>query len=110
MTQLNYFFIKKIMPAKLPAIPPYHSKYNPVERVWGVLEKHWNGTLLSSVSKIIGFAKSMTYNGISPTVKHVNKVYPTGVKLTKLEMKDVEKKIVRRAGLEKWSVNIPYLG
>jgi len=26
--------------------PPYHSKYNPIERVWGVLEKHWNGALL----------------------------------------------------------------
>jgi hypothetical protein len=26
--------------------PPYHSKYNPIERVWGVLEKHWNGNLL----------------------------------------------------------------
>ncbi len=26
--------------------PPYHSKYNPIVRVWGVLEQHWNGTLL----------------------------------------------------------------
>ena len=26
--------------------PPYHSKYNPIERVWGVLEQHWNGSLL----------------------------------------------------------------
>ncbi|MEP7288685.1 MAG: hypothetical protein ABI947_23275 [Chloroflexota bacterium] len=22
---------------------PYHSTYNPIERVWGVLEQHWNG-------------------------------------------------------------------
>jgi transposase len=22
---------------------PYHSKYNPIERVWGVLEHHWTG-------------------------------------------------------------------
>src|SRR5258708_12760052 len=28
--------------------PPYHSKYNPIERVWGVLEQHWNGSLLDS--------------------------------------------------------------
>jgi hypothetical protein len=24
--------------------PPYHSKYNPIERCWGILEQHWNGT------------------------------------------------------------------
>ena len=23
--------------------PPYHSKYNAVERCWGILGKHWNG-------------------------------------------------------------------
>ena len=22
--------------------PPYHSKYHPVERCWGILEQHWN--------------------------------------------------------------------
>lgn len=26
--------------------PPYHSKYNPIERCWGILEQHWNGALL----------------------------------------------------------------
>ncbi|NRA69328.1 MAG: hypothetical protein HRU19_32965 [Pseudobacteriovorax sp.] len=25
--------------------PPYHSKYNPIERCWGVLEMHWNGAV-----------------------------------------------------------------
>jgi hypothetical protein len=95
---------------ELAYYPPYHSKYNPIERVWGVLEKHWNGTLLDSVDKVIGFAKSMTYNGIYPIVKRVDKIYSTGVKRTKLEMKGVEKKIVRLTGLEKWSVTIPYLG
>jgi hypothetical protein len=24
--------------------PPYHSKYNPIERCWGVLEVYWKGT------------------------------------------------------------------
>jgi hypothetical protein len=28
---------------KLAYSPPYHRKYNPVERCWGVLETHWNG-------------------------------------------------------------------
>jgi transposase len=28
---------------ELAHYPPYHSKYNPVERLWGVLENHWRG-------------------------------------------------------------------
>ena len=35
-------------PIQLLYYPPYHSKYNPIERCWGILELHWNGTLLSS--------------------------------------------------------------
>ena len=23
--------------------PPYHSKYNPIEGCWGILDQHWNG-------------------------------------------------------------------
>src|SRR5262245_2149031 len=28
---------------RLAYYPPYHSKYNPIERCWGILENHWNG-------------------------------------------------------------------
>ncbi|MCU7881948.1 MAG: transposase [Candidatus Thiodiazotropha sp. (ex Lucinoma aequizonata)] len=28
---------------QLPYYPPYHSKYNPLERLWGVLENQWQG-------------------------------------------------------------------
>lgn len=58
--------------------PPYHSKYNPIERGFGVLEQHWNGSLLDSVQSIINFAKTMTYNGIQPVVKCVERVYQNG--------------------------------
>ena len=33
---------------ELAYYPPYHSKYNPIERCWGVLENYWNGSLLDS--------------------------------------------------------------
>jgi len=49
----------------------------------------------------------MTYNGVSPIVKLIDKVYTTGVTLTKSEMEEVEKKIVRLEGLEKWSIRVP---
>jgi len=55
--------------------PPYHSKYNPVERLWGILENHWNGALLDSVDTALEWAKSMTWKGIRPVVQLLDKTY-----------------------------------
>jgi len=38
---------------RLAYYPPYHSKYNPIERCWGALEGHWNGSLLDSVDAVM---------------------------------------------------------
>jgi len=32
-------------PIQLLYYPSYHSKYNPIERCWGILEVHWNGVV-----------------------------------------------------------------
>jgi hypothetical protein len=40
------FAESKSIDISLAYYPPYHSKYNPVERVWGILEKQWRGELL----------------------------------------------------------------
>ena len=66
--------------------PSCHSKYNPIEGVFGVLEQHWNGSLLDTVQTIINFAKTMTYNGTQPVVKCVERVYQTGRRLTAKQM------------------------
>ena len=50
---------------RLAYYPPYDSKYNPVERVWSVLENEWNGELLDSIPAALGHAQSMTWNGIA---------------------------------------------
>jgi hypothetical protein len=92
---------------KLAYYPPYHSKYNPVERVWGILENHWNGELLDSEEKVLGLARSMTYNGIHPKAEMVDGINPTGITLDKKEMAFYEKKLVRFTGLENWFVDIP---
>ncbi len=46
--------------------PPYHSKYNAIERCWGILEMHWNGALLESVETVLEFARTMTRKGVRP--------------------------------------------
>ena len=66
---------KKKVTIQLAYYPPYHSKYNPVERLWGILENHWNGEIINSCKKALGLARTMTYKGISPVVTLVRKAY-----------------------------------
>jgi len=84
--RLVEFARKDKLTIRLAYYPPYHSKYNPIERVWAVLENHWNGELLDEVEKALGLASSMTWNGNHPVVELVKGVYKTGVKLTKKSM------------------------
>ncbi len=92
---------------ELAYYPPYHSKYNPVERLWGVLENHWRGELLTSIDKALGLARTMTYRGIVPsTVRLIRKIYRKGVRLTKKQMIPIEKRLQRLKGLGKWFITI----
>jgi hypothetical protein len=87
--------------------PPYHSKYNPIERCWGVLEVYWNGALLDSEEAVLGFAASMSYAGKKPHVQRVSQTYCTGARRTKEEMTRLERHLIRLPTLPKWSVTIP---
>ncbi len=100
---------------RLAYYPPYHSKYNPIERVWGILEKSWSGSILDEVETALNFAKSMTWKGKHPiVVKLINETYSTGVKLTNQAMSAIEKQIERLTesphekfpDLGKWFVDI----
>lgn len=86
--------------------PPYHSKYNPVERTFGWLEKHWNGSLLDSLETVLKFAATLTFKGKQPIVTFVERVYQKGIKLSKQEMSKIEDQIERLPDLKKWFVNI----
>jgi transposase len=86
--------------------PPYHSKYNPVERTFGWLEKHWNGSLLDSLETVLKFAATLTFKGKQPIVTLVEEVYLKGIKLCKQEMGKVEAQIERLPALKKWFINI----
>jgi Rhodopirellula transposase DDE domain len=91
---------------ELAYYPPYHSKYNPIERVWGVLENYWNGSLLDTLETVVHLAQHMTYKGVHPLVEIVEKTYQTGVKLTQAAMDELEKRFERLPGLEKYFVRI----
>ncbi len=91
---------------RLAYYPPYHSKYNPIERCWGILEMHWNGALLERVETVIEFARTMRWKGVHPLVDLVTTTYETGVKLTKEAMAVLETQVERLPELEKWFVDI----
>ena len=93
-------------PLRLLYYPPYHSKYNPIERCWGILELHWNGAKLDSQESMLSWAKSMTWKGLKPVVKLSKKVYQKGISLTKKAMKNIEKRLQRNPFLPKWDILI----
>ncbi len=91
---------------RLAYYPPYHSKYNPIERCWGIREQHWNGSLLDAVDAVLRFAETMTWKGQRPVVALVTTGYRRGVRLTNEAMAAVEAQVARVPGLEKWFVDI----
>lgn len=106
LKRLVEFSAQHAVTVKLAYYPPYHSKYNPVERVFGVLENYWNGDPLVTVAKALGMAEGMTYKGVHPIVTLVEKTYAKGVRLTKKAMVPYESCLERLSGLRKWFVTI----
>ncbi len=102
---------------RLAYYPPYHSKYNPIERTWAILENHWNGSILDEIETALNFAKTMTWKGKHPIVKLITETYEKGVKLTKKAREKVEQKIERLTdstnqdfpNLGRWFIDICYV-
>ena len=86
--------------------PPYHSKYNPIERCWGVLEMHWNGAILNTCDKMVSWASTMTWKGMHPVVSFCGKIYEKGISLSKRAMIAVEARLQRNPSLPKWDITI----
>jgi Rhodopirellula transposase DDE domain len=86
--------------------PPYHSKYNSIERCWSCLERHWSGTQLRTIEDALRWASTMTWKGITPIVTAIETQYAKGVKLSKKVFSGLSSRLCRSVGLEKWSLSI----
>jgi len=87
--------------------PPYHSKYNPIERLWARLENTWNGSLLETQDICLNFMKNLTWKGNSAVVKLKKVKYEKGISISNKEMKKLENEnILRNDNLKKWSIII----
>ena len=91
---------------RLVYYPPYHSKYNPIERCWSALEQKWGGALLNRLKVILQEALRMTWKGRRPTVKRLAGDYLNGIRLSKKEMKPYEARLDRCQTLRKYDITI----
>ena len=86
--------------------PPYHSKYNPIERCWAALENYWNGAILDSVETAANWASNMKWKGINPIVNVIKTTYEKGVKVLPHELKQYLPSWQRSETLPKWDITI----
>lgn len=92
---------------ELAYYPPYHSKYNMIERYWARLQLSWNGLIIDTVEKLINVINKVTWKGIKSTATLIEKEYKKGIKIDKYEISKLEKKhVYREEGIEKWSLII----
>jgi hypothetical protein len=91
---------------RLVYYPPYHSKYNPIERCWSSLEKKWGGALLNSLQVILQCALRMTWCGRHPVVKRLDGDYADGITVSNKEWKQYEARLERSKTLPKYDITI----
>ena len=91
---------------RLVYYPPYHSKYNRIERCWSSLEKKWNGVLLNGWEVIRACALRMLWRGKHPRVEQLTGNYPKKVSVSEEEMQEYHARLERSAALPKYDITI----
>lgn len=87
--------------------PPYHSKYNPIERYWARLQLSWNGLIINTIDKLIETINKVNWKGVYTQATLINKEYKKGIGIDKTDIKILERKhVYREEGIEKWSLVI----
>jgi hypothetical protein len=91
---------------RLVYYPPYHSKYNAIERYWAGLEKSWNGYLLDTVETVLNRATNFVWKGLNATVHLLKTSYEKGVRVCGKEKAKMEKRLQRSERLPLYDITI----
>jgi len=86
--------------------PPYHSKYNGIERYWAGLERSWNGYLLDTVNVVLNRACNFVWKGLRASVHLLNAVYEKGIKVCGKERAILEQHLQRSELLPLYDITI----
>jgi hypothetical protein len=91
---------------RLTYYPPYHSKYNAIERYWAGLEKSWNGYLLDTTIAVLTRTANFVWKGLHATVHLMSAIYEKGVKLCGKEKAALEQRLQRCPKLPLYDITI----
>ncbi len=91
---------------RLVYYPPYHSKYNPIERCCWSLQRKWSGVLLTCWEVVRTCALRMTWNGTHPEVHHIDNDYDIHDVVTRTEMQLINQRLDRSETLPKYDITI----
>ena len=106
LKQMVDFSDKNGIEVRLVYYPPYHSKYNAIERYWGGLEKSWNGYLLNSVESVLKRAKNFVWKSAQTSVILLKSTYQKGIKRCGKEKTQLEKRLIRSEKLPWYDITI----
>ena len=106
LQRLVEFADKTGLTLRLVYYPPYHSKYNAIERCWAGLEKSWNGYLLDSVETVLQRAGNFVWKGKRAMVTMMAGVYKKGIKLAADQVHQLEARLLRSTLLKWWDITI----
>ena len=106
LQRMGAFADREELEVRLLYYPPYHSKYNGIERYWGGLERSWNGYLLDSVAAVLRRASQFVWRSARTTSTLLKGVYQKGVKLCGQEKQELEKRLLRSVDLPWWDITI----
>ncbi len=100
------FSLENQLRIRLIYYPPYHSKYNSIERCWAVLEKYGHCAILDTVSAAINWAAKMKWKGQHPTVHLIEDTYHKGITVPSSELESFQQFWYPSETLPKWDVTI----
>lgn len=104
LTELS---IKYNLIIELVYYPPYHSKYNKIERFWARLQMFWNKIIIDTTDKLLECLNKVTWKNIVCVGNIDWTHFQKGIEITDYHMdKFVNPHIIRESGLEKWSIVI----
>lgn len=91
---------------RLVYYPPYHSKYNAIERYWAGLEKSWNGHLLDTIDTVLKRAGNFAWKGFRASVNFIDAIYEKGVRIVGKEKSKLEQRLERSENLPLYDIII----
>ena len=100
------FSDREKLEVRLIYYPPYHSKYNGIERSWGGLERSGNGSLRESIEGVLMRARLFFWRAVQTTGTLLKGVYEKGVQQGGKEKRELAKRLCRSEKLPSWDITI----